>query len=101
MNTVTTNQKSESKKQRAKSRGFLIFAFYSLIFALPFAVRAEVLDRTIATVNSQAIMLSEFQKNAEPILDQFKKTSPSAEQTPERIADIKKRVLDQMIDDRL
>jgi peptidyl-prolyl cis-trans isomerase C len=46
-------------------------------------------------------MLSEFQKNAEPILEQFKKASPSVEQTPERLADIKKRVLDQMIDDRL
>src|SRR4029077_14241041 len=64
-------------------------------------VQAKVLDRTVATVNDQAIMLSEFEKNAAPILEQFKKTSPAAEQTPERIQDIKKRVLDQMIDDRL
>jgi parvulin-like peptidyl-prolyl isomerase len=62
---------------------------------------AKVLDRTLATVNSQAIMLSEFEKNAAPILEQFKKATPAAEQTPERIADIKKRVLDQMVDDRL
>src|SRR5262249_1259614 len=57
--------------------------------------------RTVATVNDQAIMLSEFEKNAAPILEQFKRASPSVEQTPERITDIKKRVLDQMIDDRL
>jgi peptidyl-prolyl cis-trans isomerase C len=63
--------------------------------------QAKVLDRTVATINDQAIMLSEYQKNAAPILEQFKKTSPSVEQTPERINDIKKRVLDQMIDDRL
>jgi peptidyl-prolyl cis-trans isomerase C len=62
---------------------------------------AKVVDRTVATVNDQAIMLSEFEKNAAPILDQFQHTAPAAEQTPERIADIKKRVLDQMIDDRL
>jgi peptidyl-prolyl cis-trans isomerase C len=62
---------------------------------------ATVIDRTVATVNAQAIMLSEFEKNAEPILDQFKKSAPPAEQTPEHIADVKKRVLDQMIDDRL
>ena len=55
----------------------------------------------VATVNAEAIMLSEFQKNAEPILEQFQKTAPAAEQTPERVADIKKRVLDQMVDDRL
>jgi peptidyl-prolyl cis-trans isomerase C len=64
-------------------------------------VQAKVLDRTVATVNDQAIMLSEFEKNAAPILEQFRKTAPQAEQTPEHLADIKKRVLDQMVDDRL
>lgn len=62
---------------------------------------ATVIDRTAATVNGQAILLSEFQKNASPILEQFKKAAPPSEQTPERVADIKKRVLDQMIDDRI
>src|SRR5437016_6018323 len=57
-------------------------------WALP--VTAKVLDRTIATVNSQAILLSEFQKNADPILEQFKRGAPEAEQTPERVADLKK-----------
>src|SRR6185295_9473097 len=56
---------------------------------------AKVLDRTLATVNGQAILLSEFEKNATPIVDQFQKMAPAAEQTPERLADIKKRVLDQ------
>jgi len=62
---------------------------------------AKVMDRTLATVNDEAILLSEFDKNATPILDQFKKAAPPAEQTPERVQDIKKRVLDQMVDDRL
>jgi len=62
---------------------------------------SKVLDRTLATVNGQAILLSEFQKNAAPILEQFQKSAPAQQQTPERIADLKKRVLDQMIDDRL
>jgi parvulin-like peptidyl-prolyl isomerase len=34
-------------------------------------------------------------------MEQFKKATPAADQTPERVADIKKRVLDQMVDDRL
>lgn len=62
---------------------------------------AKVMDRTLATVNEDAILLSEFDKNATPILEQFKKAAPPAEQTPERVQDIKKRVLDQMVDDRL
>jgi len=69
--------------------------------ALSTPLSANILDRTVATVNGQAIMLSEFERNADPILEQFKKTSPSSDQTPDRVADIKKRVLDQMIDDRL
>ncbi len=94
----TSNQKSKVKNQMSK---VLLFAFCLLPFSLPSMGQAKVLDRTVATVNDQAIMLSEFQKNAAPILEQFKKASPAAEQTPERIADIKKRILDQMIDDRL
>ncbi len=88
------------KRQTALQIENFKFAICILPFAMTFAF-AKVLDRTVATVNDQAVMLSEFQKNAAPILEQFKKTSPSAEQTPERIADIKKRVLDQMVDDRL
>jgi peptidyl-prolyl cis-trans isomerase C len=62
---------------------------------------AKVLDRTLATVNGQAILLSEFEKNATPVLEQFQKSAPASDQTPDRVADIKKRVLDQMVDDRL
>ena len=79
----------------------LPFTFFILPVVMPFAVQAKVLDRTVATVNADAIMLSEYQKNAEPILEQFRKTAPASEQTPEHVADIKKRVLDQMVDDRL
>src|SRR6266480_2142443 len=64
-------------------------------------LQARVLDRTLATVNGEVILLSEFEKNATPILEQFKKVTPPADQTPERVTEIKKRVLDQMVDDRL
>jgi len=100
------NIKRQTARQMADRRWHMVRMVPFAIFLLPFAMlcapaQAKVLDRTVATVNAQAIMLSEFEKNAAPILDQFKKSSPSVEQTPERIADIKKRVLDQMIDDRL
>lgn len=72
-----------------------------LFVLLAASAQAKVLDRTVATVNAQGIMLSEFEKNVTPILEQFKKGTAPAEQTPERVADIKKRVMDQMVDDRL
>lgn len=86
-----------NKKSSAVAVGWL--AFLAGAWTIPAA--AKVLDRTLATVNGQAILLSEFEKNASPIIDQFQKMAPAAEQTPERLSDIKKRVLDQMVDDRL
>lgn len=74
----------------------------ALIFTAPLSMaNAKVMDRVLATVNGQGIMLSEFDKNAAPILERFKQTVPTNEQTSERVADIKKRILDQMVDDRL
>ncbi len=84
-----------------KSLSRLSCTLAAILFMIPGLTCATVMDRTLATVNGQAILLSEFEKNATPILEQFRKATPPAEQTPDRVADIKKRVLDQMIDDRL
>src|SRR4051812_35280311 len=92
---------SSPRRRPGSSRVFWIPALAGMTFLNASILPAKVLDRTVATVNAQAIMLSEYEKNAAPILEQFKKASPAVEQTPEHIADIKKRVLDQMIDDRL
>jgi parvulin-like peptidyl-prolyl isomerase len=62
---------------------------------------AKVVDRTVAIVNNDPIMYSEFQKTADHILEQYKQSAPPAEQTPEKIKEFKQKLLDQMIDDRL
>ncbi len=62
---------------------------------------AKVVDKTLAIVNGEAIMSTEFDDIIVPILDQYKHNAPAAEQTPEKITDLKMRVLNQMIDDRL
>jgi len=73
----------------------------AFMMALGVPLLAAVLDRTLATVNGDVILLSEFEKNASQVLEQFKKATPAADQTPERIMEIKKRVLDQMTDDKV
>jgi len=62
---------------------------------------AKVVDKTLAIVNGEAIMFSEFEKTSGPILEQYKQAAPPAEQTPEKIKDFRQKVLDQMIDDKL
>jgi peptidyl-prolyl cis-trans isomerase C len=100
--TAPTIENSTGGRGRQWLRGMTsLVAASGMGTLLLLPAQAKVLDRTLATINGQAILLSEFEKNATPILDQFKKMAPASEQTPEHVADIKKRVLDQMIEDRL
>jgi parvulin-like peptidyl-prolyl isomerase len=78
-------------------------AFLSLTVALTLAVplAAKVVDKTLAIVNGEAIMQSEYNKTVAPILEQYKQAAPAAEQTPEKIKEFQQKLLDQMVDDKL
>jgi len=61
-------------------------------------------DKTIALVNGEAIMYSEFSKIADPIINSFRErgaTSTGGAFTDEDEAKLKKRILDDMIDKKL
>lgn len=62
-------------------------------------VAAKTVDKTIAVVNNEPIMLSEFEKLSKPIIDVYKKMQPGFDAKEEE--KIKKRVLDEMIDQKL
>ncbi|MGA2090036.1 MAG: peptidylprolyl isomerase [Endomicrobiales bacterium] len=62
---------------------------------------SKMVDKTVAMVNNEAIMSSEFEKMIEPVMEQFKSVTPVADQTPDKIKELKQRLLDQMIDDKL
>lgn len=72
------------------------------LLALPAAAaQAKVVDKTLAIVNGEAIMLSEYNKIATPILEQYKQAAPPAEQTPEKLKEFQQKLIDQMVDDKL
>lgn len=72
------------------------------LLALPVcAVQAKVVDKTLAMVNNEAIMLSEYNKIANPIIEQYKQAAPAAEQTPEKMKEFQQKLIDQMVDDKL
>jgi parvulin-like peptidyl-prolyl isomerase len=62
---------------------------------------AKVVDKTVAMVNNEAIMSSEFEQMIAPVMEQYKTVTPVAEQTPDKVKELKTRLLDQMIDDKL
>jgi len=63
---------------------------------------AKVVNRTIATVNGEAIQSAEFDKNWEAFVEQQKAANmPAEKMTAAWEAETKKKMLDQMIDDKL
>ncbi|MFC1501456.1 peptidylprolyl isomerase [Elusimicrobiota bacterium] len=62
---------------------------------------AKVVDKTVAIVDGKAIMASEFEEIMEPVMEQFRMVTPKEDQTPEKIKELRMRILDQMIDDKL
>ncbi|MGQ0644416.1 MAG: peptidylprolyl isomerase [Elusimicrobiota bacterium] len=82
------------------NRRYAALIALALLAALP-AAAAKVVNRTIATVNGEAILLSEFEKNWEAFMDQQEKMLPPDRRTPAWEKEAKGRMLQQMIDDRL
>jgi parvulin-like peptidyl-prolyl isomerase len=62
---------------------------------------ATVVNRTIATVNGEAILLSEFDKNWTAYSEQQKGFLPAEKMTPAWENETKQKLLDQMIDDKV
>jgi parvulin-like peptidyl-prolyl isomerase len=62
---------------------------------------AKLVNRTLATVNGESILLSEFEKNWEAFMEQQRKLLPPSQITPAWENEVKKKILQQMIDDRI
>ena len=80
-----------------------IFIGLAIGFALSGSLSAqvEVVGKSLAIVNGEAIYLSEFEDNWNAILEQKKKASPNEAITPEWVAKNKQLLLDQMIEEKL
>lgn len=79
----------------------LSVVFLTSVLAFAGGAAALVVGKSIATVNGEAIYLSEFENNWKALQEQHKKLVPEEEMTPEWIAEQKKLLLDQMIEEKL
>lgn len=70
----------------------------SVILSAP--LKAEVIDRIVAVVNGKAITLSEFKERETPLSKQVSE-SFSGQERDKRLADLKKKVIDSLIEDVL
>ncbi|OGR82646.1 MAG: hypothetical protein A2901_02920 [Elusimicrobia bacterium RIFCSPLOWO2_01_FULL_54_10] len=77
------------------------FLILSLLFASPARIWAAEASGTIAVVNNEPIFASELQKEAEPFIERYMKTAPEKDQTPDKIAALRKEILDRLIEEKL
>ena len=78
-----------------------VFSTAAVVAICASAVSAKVMEDTAAVVNGQPILMSEYGKNKESILEQYKKNIPDFFQQKDAVAQLEQKVLDQMIDDAL
>ncbi len=77
-------------------------ALLSLSLCAGFLSAADkVVDKTLAVVNNEPIMKSEFDKLVSPVVAQYEQSTPPAEQSQDKIKEFKQKFLEQMIDDRI
>jgi len=83
-----------------KVKKFLVsLCFIGLMFVSGFA--EEVVDNTLAIVNGEPLMSSEFNKILVPIIEQQRTMVPIAEQSEAKINELKNKVLEQKVEQML
>ncbi|MBI4424275.1 MAG: SurA N-terminal domain-containing protein, partial [Elusimicrobia bacterium] len=82
----------------SNSSKFLLAALVALSAA---AASADLVEDTVASVNGQPILKSEYQKNLGSVLEQYRRTAPMLLSDKDALAQIRRKVLDQMVDDKL
>ncbi|MDR1196031.1 MAG: SurA N-terminal domain-containing protein [Endomicrobium sp.] len=84
------------------AKKFLAMLAVVMMFAVCGALAAESdVDKTIAVVNNEPIMASEFNKVLIPMLEQYRQSVPAAEQSEARVNEFKTALLNQKIEDIL
>ncbi len=58
----------------------------------------ELVDKTLAVVNGEPLMSSEFEKLFEPIVQQYRVMTPVSEQSDARLNELREQILEQKID---
>jgi parvulin-like peptidyl-prolyl isomerase len=61
----------------------------------------EVVDKTLAIVNGEPLMSSEFNKILEPMIQQYRAVTPLTEQSDAKINELKNQILEQKVEQML
>jgi parvulin-like peptidyl-prolyl isomerase len=93
------NRRSPEGKMVRKEAISIVLAFLFIIL-YPNPLRAKVLDKTVATVDGEVILMSEYEKRARPIIEEYEKLLKGPDKDI-RIKELKENILEQMIDEKI
>ena len=79
----------------------ILISFTSFFVASVVFATSQVVDKTLAVVNGEPILSSEFNNLFAPIYEQYEKATPKSSQTIQKENELKDLVLNQKIDDVL
>jgi peptidyl-prolyl cis-trans isomerase SurA len=81
--------------------GLALLVGLGLTLGTPAARAAEVIERVVAVVNEDAILLSELRRRAAPFLESMLQGTTDAAQRKTRIQQLYAQLLDQLVDEQL
>ncbi|MBI5211657.1 MAG: peptidylprolyl isomerase [Elusimicrobia bacterium] len=69
-----------------------------IVGSLAQAAGAKLMEDAVATVNGQPVLLSEYQKELKNTLEMWERNQPGAVVQPERLKELREKILEQLID---
>lgn len=67
----------------------------------PTTASIQAIGKTVAVVNNEPIFSNELEREAEPFIERYQKTAPKKDQTKEKVSELKKEILNRLIEEKL
>ena len=96
------NRKSpEGKMVRKENINIIAVSLFTILcLFIAISLAAKVVNKTVATVDGEVILMSEYERRAKPVIEEYEKllTGPDREI---RIKELKEKIIEQMIDEKI
>lgn len=96
------NRRSPERKMARKEiiSVITVSLFTILYLFIASSLGARVVNRTVATVDGEVILMSEYERRAKPVIEEYEKFLKGPDKEI-RIKELKEKILDQMIDEKV
>jgi len=96
-------KRPERKMLRKEIIGIIVaFLFTIVCFFIADSLRGKVVEKTVASVDGEIILMSEYENRAKPVIKEYEGLLKGPDPDKEmRIKELKEKILDQMIDEKV